>query len=178
MTRNLKRYYGAGDLHFLTFSCSGRLPLLNTAERRDLFLTALEATRQHYQFIVVGYVVMPEHVHLIVDEPRQGNLSTAIKALKQSVSRRVLGSSLLKLEQSSWPLLRFWQPRFYDFNVWSEKKRIEKLRYIHRNPVARGLVSSPELWPWSSYRYYAYGEAGLVAASAMFPQDWVLRKTG
>ena len=57
---------------------------------------------------------------------------------------------------------RFWQARFYDFNVWTEKKRIEKLRYIHRNPVKRGLVVSPEQWPWSSYRWYLSGEKGPV----------------
>ena len=53
----------------------------------------------------------------------------------------------------------FWKARFYDFNVWTEHKRVEKLRYIHRNPVKRGLVS-PEHWPWSSFRWYCYGEAG------------------
>ena len=57
---------------------------------------------------------------------------------------------------------RFWQNRFYDFNIWTEKKRIEKLRYIHRNPVKRGLVSSPEQWSWSSYGWYLYGEKGPV----------------
>ena len=57
---------------------------------------------------------------------------------------------------------RFWQARFYDFNVWTEEKRIEKLRYIHRNPVARGLVESPEQWPWSSFRWYSSGEVGPV----------------
>ena len=56
----------------------------------------------------------------------------------------------------------FWQPRYYDFNVWSEKKRIEKLRYIHRNPVRRELVKNPEDWQWSSYRHYLTGEVGVV----------------
>jgi hypothetical protein len=57
---------------------------------------------------------------------------------------------------------RFWLPRFYDFNVWTERKRIEKLRYIHRNPVKRGLVTAPEEWPWSSFRWYLSGEVGPV----------------
>jgi len=57
---------------------------------------------------------------------------------------------------------RFWQARFYDFNVWTEKKRIEKLRYIHRNPVARGLAFSAEQWRWSSFRWYSCGEVGPV----------------
>jgi putative transposase len=56
----------------------------------------------------------------------------------------------------------FWQARYYDFNVWSERKFVEKLRYIHRNPVKRGLVERPEDWPWSSFRHYASGEVGVV----------------
>ena len=57
---------------------------------------------------------------------------------------------------------RVWQRRFYDFNVWGQRKRVEKLRYMHRNPVKRGLVLDPELWEWSSYRTYANGEPGVV----------------
>ena len=52
-----------------------------------------------------------------------------------------------------------WQPRFYDFNLWTEHKRVEKLRYTHRNPLKRGLVQEPEQWPWSSFRCYKYGDA-------------------
>ena len=55
-----------------------------------------------------------------------------------------------------------WQARFYDFNISTSRKRVEKLRYMHRNPAKRGLVDSPELWRWSSYRSYALGEAGAV----------------
>ena len=57
---------------------------------------------------------------------------------------------------------RFWQTRFYDFNLWGQRKEVEKLKYMHRNPVVRGLVAGPEDWRWSSYRSYAYREAGLV----------------
>ena len=64
---------------------------------------------------------------------------------------------------------RFWQARLYDFHVWTAKKRIEKLRYMRRNPVKRGLVTSPELWRWSSLRHYAYGEPGPVAVNATAP---------
>ena len=60
------------------------------------------------------------------------------------------------------PHRAFWQARFYDFNVWTTKKRVEKLRYMHRNPVKRGLVGSPEQWGWSSYRFYFLGESGAV----------------
>ena len=73
MRRNLTRYYGAGDLHFITCSCYGRQPLLGTPRRRDLFLRVLEQVRKRYEFVVVGYVVMPEHVHLLISEPQKKN---------------------------------------------------------------------------------------------------------
>jgi putative transposase len=73
MPRNLKRYYGRGDLHFVTFSCFRRLPLLRTVRSRNVFVRALGAIRERYKFSLVGYVVMPEHVHLLISEPREGN---------------------------------------------------------------------------------------------------------
>lgn len=57
---------------------------------------------------------------------------------------------------------RVWQRRFYDFNVWTGRKRIDQLRCMHRNPVKRGLVMEPDQWTWSSLRAYMYGEPGLV----------------
>jgi putative transposase len=171
MSENLHRFYGGRDLHFLTFSCYQRLPLLGGISHRDLFLQILERVQRRYRLVVLGYVVMPEHVHLLVSEPQRGTLSTAVQALKlgfvhslekSAVPRsRNIGETLGTPSRVLAPH-RFWQARFYDFNVWTEKKRIEKLRYIHRNPVKRGLVSSPEQWPWSSYRSYLLGEKGPV----------------
>jgi len=115
------------------------------------FEVALEWSRRQYDFYVIGYVVMPEHVHLLISEPERGPLASAVQAIKQSVARRLLGDSP-----------HFWQARYYDFNVWTKKKRIEKLKYIHRNPVKRGLVEKPEGWRWSSFCNYATGEEGVV----------------
>ncbi len=61
---------------------------------------------------------------------------------------------------------------YYDFNVWSERKFVEKLRYIHRNPVTRGLVARPEDWRWSYFRHYAQGETGVVEIES----QWTARK--
>ena len=101
----------------------------------------------------MGYVVMPEHVHLLMSEPQRGKLAVALQMVKQAVSRRFLAT------RRHHPV---WQARYYDFNIWSERKYIEKLRYIHRNPVVRGLVSRPEDWRWSSYRHYLIGEDDAV----------------
>ena len=180
MTETLHRFYGGRDLHSLTFSCYQRQPYFNGAARCDLFLQILERVRRRYRLVVLGYVVMPEHVHLLLSEPQRKTLSTAIQALKLGFVRSLQfsnGEAVVahaprsRKTGETWGTPgvdgsrksnRFWQARFYDFNVWTEKKRIEKLRYIHRNPVARGLVKSPEQWQWSSFRWYSSGEVGPV----------------
>jgi len=90
MPKGLRRYYGHEYLHYLTCSCYHRQPWLATAERRDLFLQILEEVRQRYGFVVVGYVVMPNHIHLLISEPQQGTQSTVMQVLKQRYARRVL----------------------------------------------------------------------------------------
>ena len=121
----------------------------------------LDETRQSYRFVIVGYVVMPEHFHLLMAEPDKGDPSVVMKVLKERFARA--------LHKSEGGGDRVWQKRFYDFNVWSAKKEIEKLRYMHRNPVKRELVNKPEEWAWSSYRWYAYGEEGKVRINV---QEW------
>lgn len=149
MPRGLIRYEHTGSFHFLTFSCFHRFQHLGTAEARDPFEDALERTRLRYRFVVGGYVVMPEHVHLLVGEPLEGTISSVVHALKLSVAMR-------RRERP------FWQARYYDFLAHNEEKRVEKPRYMHRNPVRRGRVEKPQDWSWSSFRHYATGAAGAV----------------
>jgi hypothetical protein len=97
----------------------------------------------------------------VIGEPQEKNPSTVMQALKLGFARRVLAEAKRKRNPAQSTLFEhtlehIWQKRFYDFNVWTERKRIEKLRYMHRNPVKRGLVASPELWHWSSFRSRAY----------------------
>ena len=127
----------------------------------ELFEDALERVRLRHRFVVAGYVVMPEPVHLLINEPRHALLSKAIQALKLSVSMR-------KRERP------FWQAHYYDFNISSHDKFIEKLRYIHRNPVRRGLVAKPEDWKWSSVRHYQTGIHGTVEIES----QWTARERG
>ncbi|MGA9965362.1 MAG: transposase [Terriglobales bacterium] len=170
MPKGLKRFYGAEYLHFITSSCYRRRALLQSAARRDLFLQTLEQVRCRYGFAVVGYVVMPEHIHLLIGEPEKGDPSVVMQVLKQRFASQVLqarsqtapGGLGDGMEEG-----HFWQRRFYDFVVWSEAKLVEKLRYMHRNPVKRGLVLRPEEWAWSSFRYYACDEAGPVLVNQL-----------
>jgi putative transposase len=147
----LNRLQNSGDLHFITFSCRHRAPLLGSPQSRSIFQDALEAMRTRSGAEIYGYVVMPEHVHLLLNEPEHQALASAIQGLKQATTHYI--------STTKGPL---WEPRYYDFNVYSDRKRIEKLKYIHRNPVRRGLVSLPDQWPWSSFRQYATDEPGIV----------------
>ena len=149
MPSGLKRFHESGQSHFITFSCYQRHPLFAEPPTRGVFELALERVRLSFGLRVYGYVVMPEHVHFLVSEPggapckptlsvagRVGlsggetprSLADAIKSLKQGVSRRLIGEAK-----------HFWQKRYYDFNVRDNSQFVEKLRYIHRNPVKRGL---------------------------------------
>jgi putative transposase len=152
MPEGLRRYQDAGGFHFVTFSCYRREPLLAERDGYAVVERMLEEVRVRYEFVVAGYVLMPEHVHLLVSEPKRVSLAVALQVWKQESSR------LLKLESEK----QFWQRRYYDFNVRTEKKTVEKLKYMHRNPVVRGLVTRPEEWAWSSYRHYLSGERGTV----------------
>jgi putative transposase len=161
MNRARVRYQQTGESHFLTFSCYRRRAYLSTEGAMDLFEDALELMRGRYLFVVAGYVVMPEHVHLLINEPKRALLSKAIQALKLSVSMR-------RRERP------FWQAHYYDFNVSTHEELVEKLRYIHRNPVRRGLVAKPESWKWSSFHHYQTGEVGTVEIES----EWTASRRG
>src|SRR5438105_2746915 len=170
MPKGLKRYYGRGHLHFVTFSCYQRLPLLGTARARNVFVEALAEIRVRYEFALAGYVVMPEHVHVLIGESQKANPSVVLKVLKQRVSRDLrdekkimtAGEMGSPFQGDVQELPCFWHARFYDFNVYSAKKKKEKLEYMHANPVKRGLVEHPGAWVWSSFSFYLGRGTGLV----------------
>jgi putative transposase len=149
MPKALVRYQQTRDPHFVTFSCYQRRPYLGSAKTRDIFLKTLETMRQRYGFWLSGYVVMPEHVHLLISEPEKAALSKALQAIKLSVA----------VQRKERP---FWQARYYDFNVYTKRKHEEKLSYMHRNPVVRELVAEPDEWRWSSFRHHWIGEISAV----------------
>ncbi len=178
MPWGLKRFQETGHSHFVTFSCYHRQPLFTSDPAKRIFELALERVRRSFSLRVYGYVVMPEHVHLLLSEPERGMLADALKSLKQGVSRRLVEGA-----PSGGPLKpsfglsgdfpqHFWQKRYYDFNVRNYSQFVEKLRYIHRNPVKRGLCERPEDWDWSSFRQYATGCEGRVEIEC----EWTARR--
>jgi putative transposase len=123
----------------------------------DAFLLALEQTRRRFRFYVFGYVVMPEHVHLLLSEPAGDTLARVMQVLKTRVSVQARRNGLRIPGEAP-----FWQARYFDHNVRNHEGFVTQLRYIHRNPVKRGLCKAPEDWPWSSFLAWALGEPGIV----------------
>ena len=189
MPRGLRRYQESGQSHFVTFSCYRRQANFRSGEVCDLFPECLERMRRRFDMCVYGYVVMPEHVHLLLSEPEKGSLADAIDYLKLSFSKRVRLLSQVSVQTkdanlghatdanlghptdanpstSSGQALGhgnpFWQKRYYDRNVRNWQEFEIKLRYLHRNPVKRGLVKTAADWKWSSFRHYALREVGVV----------------
>ena len=152
MPAHLERRQKTGNSHFLTFSRHDRKPYLEAPHTKALFEQSLEQTRIRYAWSIYAYIVMPEHVHLLVSEPASISLATVIGALKRSVSKQSTESP-------------FWLPRYFGFNVFSNEKRLEKIHYIHQNPVRRELVTRPEDYPWSSFRNYVLHEPGAVTVT-------------
>jgi putative transposase len=117
-----RRYYGTKELHFITCSSYRGQTWLASPQRRDFFLAVFEQVRQRYGFVVVGYVVMPDHIHLLISEPEKGDPSRVMQAIKQAFSRRVLKSVRKRRVAAQQELFavgseHVWQRHFYDFNV-------------------------------------------------------------
>ncbi len=169
MPWGLKRYHGAQCAHFITFSCYRRQQELGTPGKRDVFEADLERVRRWYGWDIYGYVVMPEHVHLLMGETPNSTPSVVLHRLKLRVAKRLrrrkrrfaAGQMELPFEMGCEEPRSFWQARFHDFNVYRSEKIKEKLNYMHANPVKRGLVNHPKDWEWSSWGFY-YGEKALL----------------
>ena len=167
MPLGLVRLQQPGHSHLITFTCYRRMELLTNSQACAIVLRALENTRKRYGLRVFGFVLMPEHVHLLLSEPERGTLARAMQSLKSASARMARGA---RAERVGTPT-PFWQARYYDRYTRDYDEFSEKLRYIHRNPVKRGLCSSPDEWPWSSFRHYWNGtDVGVEIES-----EWTVR---
>jgi putative transposase len=161
--KRLHRYEVPGDLRFLTFSCFNRIPLFNNDAIKDLFVKELERTRPLFEFKLYAWVIMPEHVHLLL-KPKlpEFPVKDVLAELKGQFSGRVLRrwrklkAPILKRIVDSDGKQRFWLPGGgHDRNIYTADELEEKINYVHHNPVKRGLVKYATDWRWGSARWYA-----------------------
>jgi len=150
-----------GHAHFVTFSCYKRRRLLDRNEAKQIVLEILGTQLARRQGRCLGFVIMPDHVHALVWFPESGQISEFMRQWKSRSSRaiKMLYRTVLRRYAGHIdPREPVWQARYYGFNVVSEDKAIEKLRYMHGNPVRAGLAQSPTQWRHSSARFYEEGK--------------------
>jgi REP element-mobilizing transposase RayT len=160
-------------VHYVTGVTHGRVPIFRNEHACALFIEALATTRQKEPFKLIGYVLMPDHFHLLAN-PLCLDISVIAGRLKGRAASLILAwlrdekhvVSLAKLELArplrSGQTHAVWQQDFSDIDVWSRKFIRQKLNYVHNNPVRAGLVDHPGKWRWSSYRAYFPHNAGDV----------------
>ena len=172
------RVYAPGQVQFITASTYRRAPVFASERFCRAFVQRLEEVRQEGHFRLVGWVLMPDHFHLLLRPEPAVIVPLIMKGLKEETAKRILRTLRENLphrwcrkmlarmqlpptvhDESHY---RLWQRRFYPFNIFTEKKLQEKLDYMHNNPVTRGLVSSPGEWPWSSWRFYHREDASIL----------------
>ena len=178
-----RNYNEPGHAHELTFSCYQKYPFLK-AERTCLWLAeSINAARPKCDFHFWAYVVMPEHVHLIV-APRQENYDIAQirRAIKEPVARQAI--EFLEMESPEWlpkitarkgslPRRYFWQPGGgYDRNIVEPRTLLQMIDYIHHNPVRRGLAERARDWRWSSARWYEDQGPSPISLDRI-PPEWM-----
>ncbi len=163
-----KTFDTSGDSHFITFSTFKRLPLLTKERSCQWMVEALALSRDRNPFELWAWVIMPEHIHIVLHPHQETKIAAILKTMKQSVSKRAI-IWLKKHSPGFLPTIedvqskgkkshRFWQRGGgYDRNLRSVRDIHEKINYIHQNPVARGLVSKPFDYSWSSARAWETG---------------------
>ena len=159
----LRHYDNLNTARFITFSCYHHYPLLRKETTIQYFINVLKNKREEYSLKILGYVIVPNHVHLVLHPRENDKLGQIMRVIKSLSARDILSQwqkknytvlQRLKIIKDGKEKYAFWQKRFYDFNCRTVASVIEKINYCHNNPVKAGLVKNPEDWKWSSYRWY------------------------
>ena len=173
MYKNLPKFDDDSYAHFITTNTYSSYPYFKDGELCQILIEELEFYSKKYGFALIGYVIMPDHLHLLLwwDKEERPKLSVShiMQAIKGATARRIIDliqrKGLEQMLQSThrnahsksrrrYLKYRLWQPGFYDFNIYGEERLLEKLNYIHGNAVRAGLVSSPGNYEWSSWGLY------------------------
>ena len=169
----------ANTFHYVTTVCFKRTPIFHNEFACDLFIHALKQTREHSKFKLTGYVIMPDHVHLILN-PVNRDISVIMRRLKSTSARLILdwlretgsATSLRMLElnrpQRKSHTHALWQKEFSSIDLFTPRFIQQKLNYIHLNPVRAKLCTHPAAWKWSSFRSYLPHAPGIVPVEI----DW------
>jgi putative transposase len=156
----LRHFDGLNTARFITFCCYRRHKFLTHEAVIGEFLDTLTAMKEKHRFLLLGYVVMPEHVHLVLHPEDGTQLGRVMGELKSKSATGIIANQLVsfpadcRVVKNGVERWAIWQPRCYDHNCRTEETVLEKINYCHNNPVRRGLAIDPGAWKWSSYSWY------------------------
>jgi putative transposase len=173
------RHFEPGQLQFITTSTYRRGRLFTCQRFRWIFVETLRQLRQETGFLLIGWVLMPDHFRLLIRPQPAAETVRFMRDLKKRSAQQIIAAldrnrqhphcramlSKLQLPPTvhSDAHHRVWQRRYVPFNVFTQKKHMEKLDYMHNNPVNKRLVSSPDQWPWSSFRSYYLNDSSVLS---------------
>jgi putative transposase len=157
MTRR-RHSFNPWGLFFATTSTFDHAVMFTRPEHYRLVMEKIELYRIRDEASIHAYVIMPHHFHLLINIPHGKSISAYMRDLKKLTARDYRRVNRIAPA-------RFWQRRFDDFDIVTEKTYYTKFNYIHQNPVRAGLVGSPEDWAYSSAGYFARGEQGIITVT-------------
>ena len=186
--KTIRHFNEPGHVHFLTFSCYRQLPFFKSDRTKEWLIEAIAKAREKHDFALLAYVIMQEHAHLLIQPPALDyDISAILKATKQAVARRAkrfleeenLGwLKKLTVKSGSREVFRFWQAGpGYDRNIRDENELLEKIQYVHNNPVKNGLAATPEGWIWSSAGWYLDRRGGKITIDTITDKLGLVRGT-
>jgi putative transposase len=146
----LRHYDNLNTARFVTFSCYHSRKYFDKPEIYNLFIEHLKLLRNKHGFKLYGYVIMPDHVHMVLYPQPDTKMGYLIRELKSKMAREYFSKYCKNNSDNN----VFWQKRCYDHNCRTPEIVVEKINYCHNNPVRAGLTSEPSEWEWSSYNWY------------------------
>ena len=176
----LPRYHIEGHIYYITTVTYGRLPIFTRPSFIIPLIDSLNFYRYKQQFKLVGYVIMPDHIHLMIWPYGESTPTEIMRDFKKFTAVRIIRQAevegnadwLAAFQQAGEETERsqnkVWQDSYWDKNIYSDHILRQKLNYIHRNPVRAGLVEQPEQYAYSSYRNYVNGDDSLIEID----RDW------
>ena len=147
----LRHYDNLNTARFVTFNCYRNLPSLTDRRAIEIVIRHIDIARRKHNFKLFGYVIMPEHIHLVLLPPENMKLGLVVREIKSRSAKEYFAESDIGRPDAK---RVFWQRRCYDHNCRTPRTVVEKIEYCHNNPVKRGLVDTPAKWKWSSYNWY------------------------
>ena len=193
MPSHLRRYNEPGHTHFWTISCYRRLQFFHDDGMKRVVIEALRTLQTRLGVCLVGYVVMPEHVHVLLYPHTRASdapipIGNVLQTFKQYVGRhgkqrlrdvwhrrqRLWSEPLNRWARGSFDKQAVMNTRGYDRNIFTERELRVKLDYCHKNPITRGLVDDAAHWRWSSYRFYEFADRSVLPMGwdGRWPIEW------